>query len=343
MIVCPYCGRENDDRSDRCIECGTDLPRPPKHDDMSEKTAVSKLTSYIDDSLFFGNEGGVSPNWKEIVKAVNANVAKEVVSAAWNEIALRWLQQLRRTFGDQFIIRKSLRFLMLSDADCERIDAMLEFSEKALTFIEQKLGAAAWKSGNGPHVIIGFTESDLYYSYIAHFYQEGEYAQSSGIMLNRGYVHIALPISKYPRSDVLVHELAHNCVCHLQLPRWVNEGLAQEFERAVCGANYPLVDDGLAEAHYTYWTPARIQGFWSGTSFSSEESARLSYNLAEILVHLAAEERKDFAGFVLSAKREDSGAAAAKSHIGKSLGEIAAIFLGPGDWEPKTPDCEQAA
>jgi hypothetical protein len=96
-----------------------------------------------------------------------------------------------------------------------------------------------------------------------------------------------------------------------------------------------VLDQELAAAHDAFWNEQNIQEFWAGKTFHQPgEGNTLSYSLAEILVTLLEENRDDFLQFVEHADYHDAGQDAALGFLGKSLGDAAASFLGPGDWRP---------
>ena len=136
---------------------------------------------------------------------------------------------------------------------------------------------------------------------------------------------------------MLTHELAHNALFTLPVPRWLNEGVAKIFESQISGSRGTGfdVDMDMADRHHAYWTPENIQTFWSGQSFLSPDSTELSYSLANILINLIAEEKGDFKNFLQNAHYSDSGEAAFSKVYRKNLGQIAGIFLGDGEWNPK--------
>lgn len=296
------------------------------------------MSDILERRLFFDDSGAIKPDWESISRSLCEKFPESTREAAFRDAAIQWLQYLRESFGASFVVAASQNFLLLSDVAKDKRQSTLEFCEKALAKIEERLGDARWKTKLGPHVVMLFSNSDQYYSYIAGFYPDGDHAQSSGLFLRRGYAHIALPVAQYGMAHILVHELTHNCLAHLPIPSWINEGMARTFERLICGFYTPVLDGDLAERHHEFWTPERIQDFWKGAAFNDSSANELSYSLTEIFIELAAQERKDFAGFLAHATYKDRGAAAAKQYLGKSLGELAGTFLGPGDWEPKIPE-----
>lgn len=301
------------------------------------------INETLDRRLFFDDSGAVKPDWKQIYIALDAKFAGSTRQAGWQEVALQWLKYLQESFGGAYSIEGSPNFLLLSDVPKDRRKSTLSFCEKALEKIEGRLGDARWKSKLGPHVIMLFENPELYYSYIAGFYSDGEHALSSGVFLNRGYAHIAMPVMPYGMANTFVHELTHNCLAHLRIPKWLNEGMARTCERLICGSYRQIIDGELAVQHHEFWTSERLQTFWWGPIFDDGEASELSYSLAEILIELAAQERKDFPGFLTHANYKDAGITASNEYLGKSLGKLAGIFLGPGDWEPTRPDNAQAA
>lgn len=66
-----------------------------------------------------------------------------------------------------------------------------------------------------------------------------------------------------------------------------------------------------------------------------DDGQPLSYELAQVLVSLAARDYEALRRFCTEARREDGGDAAAGECPGHTLGELAAAVLGPGDWAPR--------
>lgn len=87
---------------------------------------------------------------------------------------------------------------------------------------------------------------------------------------------------------------------------------------------------------FSFCNEENIQEFWSGTSFNEPgDASMLSYSLGEILVELASENAKYFLNFLRHADYRDAGQDAALKYLGRSLGDVVATFLGPGDWRPR--------
>jgi hypothetical protein len=286
---------------------------------------------------FSFQEGFSRPDWKVIRAAIDQTVSPEDLGDAWTEAAVQWVLQLRADLGEQYHVRRSKEFILLSDLDTSAADRILAFAEATLEDIYGSLKDAAWRGGYGQHVILLFSDDDDYYQYMSFFCEEGTHPTSGGCLIHQDYVHIAMPYGdgRTIRST-LAHELAHNCVVHLRLPLWLNEGLAVLFQKTASDMRYPILDRELTDRHSAFWNPSTIQKFWSGVSFREPgESNALSYSLAEILVKLLLSQNGAFGDFVKQARWDDAGQTAALDCLGADLGQVAGTFLGEGNWRPQ--------
>jgi hypothetical protein len=86
--------------------------------------------------------------------------------------------------------------------------------------------------------------------------------------------------------------------------------------------------------HRAFWGEAEVQEFWSGRSFLRPDDGNLlSYDLAQLLVEQFSGDWDAFRAFVLAARLDDAGAAAATQHLGIDLGvALAAVLDRP--WTP---------
>ncbi len=281
-------------------------------------------------------EGFSRPNWKTIQAFVDKNVSSDDLPAAWDSLAQTWLQRLAQDLGGPARVCPSQNFLCLSDLDEPATQSLLSFGESALQTIRETLKTAAWSGYYGKHVLLLFSDLDDYFSYISYYFGEGSHILSGGVFLRDGYAHIVLPYT-YPRGTehALVHELVHNLLCHLAIPHWLNEGLATTIEKRLLRYRFS-VDQDLVARHARHWNQQNIQSFWAGTSFDQPgETSELSYSLAEILVNLLSEKGRDFITFITQADWRDAGQDAALSCLRLDVGDLAASFLGPGNWRPQ--------
>lgn len=303
--------------------------------------------SKLEDAFTLDN-GFSQPDWKAITAFVERTVLPEGEDQAWRDVVSQWLGQLRSDLGGDYRPYESHRFIVLSCLSPRESGLVLRFAEHALDVIGQQLGDLAWKIKGAKYPLLIFEDQDDYYSYLLHFHPDGTHASSGGACLSTGYVHIAAPHRNLTDAKaMLAHELTHACVAHLSLPNWLNEGLAVTLEKATVGGREFIVDHELVLRHQTFWNRESIQRFWAGTSIDVPgESNELTYSLAEIFVHLLANDRPAFLDFVQTADASDAGQTAALECLDTDLGDVACEFLGPGEWRPNRKaiaDCWKSA
>lgn len=296
------------------------------------------------DDWFQSGDTFFRPDWAAIRGWMRAFVTDDGMNDAWQQFTRHWLERLRARLGGGYVVAESENFHFLSEVVPNSTANILSFLETARRRIYKVLGDVAPPKAYGKHVILRFTETDDYYLYISHFHRAGEYAGSGGMFLDDGYMHIAYPKSwsETEGRQTLVHELTHNLLAHLPLPPWVNEALAMAFETDISGSRTEPLSRDLAARHRNYWNATTIQAFWRGESFYDIEGQELAYSLSRILLNLIYTEvrppEEEFRRFVRRADWSDAGAIAAREHLNIDLSDLAACFLGPGDWlpDPKT-------
>ncbi len=284
------------------------------------------------------------PDWDAVQTIIESALPQEDWQAAWDEAGRRWLEALRLRLGGGYRVVETRRFLILTEAPQSVADHAAKAFESALGMILNNLAGAAKDEGWGKHVVLMFVGVDDYYEYIAEYYQEGEHPMSGGVCLDgNGYLHFALMLTEYASyMAVLVHELTHGCLAHLPLPSWLNEALAMRMEEAACGVSSGYFDAEIHEKHRGWWNRDTIQDFWAGVCWeNSDDSFGLSYSLANLLwrkieVGLSPS-RQTIIDFINAATLDDAGETACQKCFGLGLGDLAASYLGPGDWSPR-PD-----
>ena len=142
----------------------------------------------------------------------------------------------------------------------------------------------------------------------------------------------------------LAHELTHVALRQLDLPLWIEEGLAQMFDRSLGGEGALQINGERAKKHQRFWKNHGLGQFWEGSGFQKATPAQgFSYELAEILLTLLVAEhhagwlglnrhrQQRFLSFLAHAKAEDGGESASQEFLGYGLSELAEKFLGPTD------------
>jgi len=293
------------------------------------------------------DEGFPQPDWKIIGDAIRRDYPDEKErAAAWQEAVQQWAGIIQYALGrETYSLYQSKRTLIVTAKSGFAARGLLGICDAAVKQIQYRLGKLVCDMTVWKPVVFFFDDLDVYYRYISHFYSEGrEHVQNGGIFLPRGYPHVAIPPGqRYQRPDeTVVHELTHFGLRKLHLPRWLNEGLAVAMESEVLGSRISQTDIERLKETQVHWNAENIQGFWRGDSFMNSEETRESYLTARVLVQNVWKEFPEFQEFVRDASPADGGEASALKYLGISLSDVAASFLGEGDWTPKLPAAEPA-
>jgi hypothetical protein len=288
---------------------------------------------YINE-LYSFTEGLPHLNLRRVEEWIYGNRRGLDAISIWQSIGDIWIEKLCDTLGEPYWILDSKNFFLLTPQQEDDAEAFAVICENALSQIETVLNGISKGNPYGSFPVLIFHEIDSYYRYISHYYpDQGAFAQSGGIFISSGYPHFAFPENENRIMEhVIIHELTHACIYYLSLPRWLDEGLAQRMEEIVLRDNYPTfsIDRELAEKHWAFWNRHKIKKFWIGDSFYDPgDSNQLSYSLSRIMIDLISKDTNAFKKFILNAKSDDNGEAAAKKYLGKNLTQIVADFLGP--------------
>lgn len=283
------------------------------------------------------------PKWEEIAARVTQAQPTDQNSFWWG-IAQKWMEHHCEAAGRTYWCMRSENFLLASPLEKGPAANLIAFAERARRGILKALNGLVATDGLGPHVVLVFDTEDEYYEYIAPFYAEGgHYAVNSGVHLNPGYGHFALPRREPDLLETVVaHELTHALVSHLPLPRWLNEGIAVNLESSLCPRYGRRLELSWIERHRASWDGASVQEYWSGLAFHRPDKfSELSYELAWITVRSLAEDYQLFRQFASEASFEDAGQSASLKAFGHGLGRHFEALLGEGDWDPDPTNWNQ--
>lgn len=370
MAICSYCGKENRPDAIHCRECGTEMPPAAPSTERPPPLPPPKLVdAEVVASAYHFEDGFHRTDWDVVRNRIESTLSQPEWDEAWNEAVLLWVARLRDDLGGDYSVFQSRQIVLLCDQPVETAQWLLDYAGRAASTIRNQLGKTAWQGAFGKDLALVFSDQDDYYQYVAHYMADGENPRTGGMCINTGYTHIALPwTDQFDVANTIIHELSHDCVAHLPLPLWLNEGVAMTLERAIgvpprpigqsdqtalygaaIGWRPPVMWDELAERHFAFWNEANIQTFWAGTSFYIPgDSNELSYSLAEVFVKFLTERGNGeaFRNFLEASRSHDAGQSAAVDVLGADLGEIAGTFLGAGDWRPQRKaikECWEAA
>lgn len=279
-------------------------------------------------------EAGASLDWPA-VQAWCLSLPQDLQATARVEAEKAWLLHLAHGLGPHYRVEQQGRVWLLSSLEPHVAKAARDFVQRSVQRIVRVLdGVAAPASDHmGADICVVLDDPTTYYQYVLQFYpDDAEVAASSGMFIAEGCAphFVTVKDELHVLEPVWVHELTHACVSHLPLPLWLNEGLAVNTELRLSSsgmARHPAVKQHAR--HQKFWTPQRLQQFWSGHSFQNPEgdSNELSYDLARILVAHLSSDWPRFKQFACAAQAQDGGAAAALAHLPWSLGQVVALLL----------------
>ena len=276
--------------------------------------------------------------WDSIYKNADEKFKDRDLDEAWSDVAYTWLITLKEDLGEKYSISESNNFMLLSSEDSSYNKALLNYLEVSRRRILRFLAGIANDEGYGKFVVMVYEDNSKYHDYISFFgRQEGTSGMSGGMFIYHGYGHLVFPFGDIQMTELVAgHEMSHALVSHLQLPVWLDEGIAVNMEGALKGFNSSPITHDLFEKHQSFWNESNIQEFWFGESFSrADEGQELSYQLARILVSNLSEQFENFVGFCNRAQWQDAGDGALLDIYGLSLQDLIYNFIGDGDWQPK--------
>lgn len=259
-----------------------------------------------------------------------------------------WLLHLGEALGSTFRLRESPEAIVLSALDEVTATALLRYVATTRRRLLRVLEGVAQFAPGEKSVVLVLDDEDSYYRYIAnHYPDDGEFGFSGGVFLAEGCPHFVVKRNDLRAIEpVIAHEMTHSALAHLDLPLWLDEGLAVNTERTLAGSTgNGHTPQQLHGKHVAFWDPARIQEFWSGRSFyRTDDGQMLSYELARILVQEMARDWPSFGAFTREARRDDAGHDAARRLLGVDLAASVCALFGkapdegwrpdPGRWEP---------
>ncbi|WP_237607400.1 hypothetical protein [Roseimaritima sediminicola] len=117
-------------------------------------------------------ERHLQPNWSVIAGWVDSQQLGERTNDVWTALARDWLEQLRRSLNDGYVVAESSEFFVLSKESAVKSNRLLGHCEYARRTILQTLDGVARDEGFGKHVVLVLANVEQYYDYIADFYPD---------------------------------------------------------------------------------------------------------------------------------------------------------------------------
>jgi hypothetical protein len=252
--------------------------------------------------------------------------------SVWRSSVGAWLSELATALKPPYRSVLEGEVMLLSGRD----DAATALLVRQCAYLKSEVARlfARLVSFEGPSVdiVLVFNRGEQYASYVAEFFEDGQYAGSGGMYISStGIRHIALLWDRWEWHRTLAHELAHVVLADRELPLWLEEGLVALVEQELVPQE--LVYGKLAPRQLLetrrFWRTHDLALFWSGAAFFDVEAQEHAYRLAEVMIrNLSDRYGKRFGTFVESATREDHGEVAATATFGITLRDCASQFLG---------------
>lgn len=269
------------------------------------------------------------PDWDAIAESEPTDAIDEF----WTAMGGYWVDYVSAYLGHPYETYESKSFLLVSGRGKRESASIIRWLEEIQLKVANYLGPLLQQELYGKCPVFLFENDDEYYTYISHYYDEGEYGNSGGIYINRGYGHFALPFNEYVSvKPAMAHELTHALVRSANMPLWLNEGIAQLCEEAVTGHltfDYDTVKEHIGD----YWNSETIQAYWTGRSFQRADHGQvLSYHLAQAMTYRLMTNRSQFDAFALKATASDAGESALLEVFDTSLQTLVSSVLGEDNW-----------
>jgi hypothetical protein len=281
--------------------------------------------------LLDAERGFVRMDWAGVRAWVEA-CAEPQRGPAWALAERAWLAHLREDLGPDYRVDCQGQAVLLSALPPALVRVTLDYMVRSQQRIGRVLEGLASFSEVEQDILIVFEDDESYYRYAGAHHEEGsEMPRSSGMYLARDCGHFIVVRADLRQVEpVIVHEMTHASVGHLQLPTWVDEGLAVNTEERLSPppGPGPLSPAQMNALHRAHWQPQNVQDFWSGRAWQLAGDANmLAYDLARILVAQFSQPWERFCAFAQAADFGDGGAAAAREHLGIDLGVAVCAVL----------------
>jgi hypothetical protein len=270
---------------------------------------------------------GAVAQWTKSIQPAPAELRESVADQCRRAL----LVHLRDALGPDFLVHESEHALVLSSLEPHVVRAMANYVERTRQRVSKLLGSLADLPPHQKSILVVFDDEDSYYRYVGTLYPAGgEFALTGGMFIDAGCAHFVTRRADLAQIEpVIAHELTHSAVSHLELPLWLDEGIAVNTQHKLTGVPHSLYTPQQMHArHLEFWNETEIQQFWTGDSFHRPDDGQmLSYDLARILVDNLARQWADFERFASQAARDDAGAQAASQHLGIDLGAWTCALL----------------
>jgi hypothetical protein len=261
-----------------------------------------------------------------------------------------WLLHLRDALPPPLHLHETSDALVLSPFSRITAKSAAHCVANVRERIGQLLGGIAERPEGKHSILIVMNDQENFRNYVSIYPSKANLAASArGVFINLGCPHlVTVNENLWTLEPVIAREMTRGAIEHLELPRWLEEGIAVSAEKQIAISGR---DDGEVLAtsanHRAFWNARRFQEFWAGKCFNgTDEANALSRDLARSIVDHLSKDRASFVEFATNASRDDGGAAAALGLLKQDLGDIATLVLGlepQPEWSPNPENWELVA
>jgi hypothetical protein len=309
--------------SDPLPRAGRAPARPERAPDEIE-TDECGLFSMVD---FLSVSNGLPVlNWRALEEWAKGNIdAIELGRRAW-------LLHLRNALPPPLHLHETHDALVLSPFSRITAKSAAHCIANVRERIGQLLGGIAERPVGNRSILIVMNDPDSFRNYVSIYPSLANLpASARGVFINLGCPHlVTVNENLWTLEPVIAREMTRGAIRHLELPIWLEEGIAVNTEKQIAISGRDASEAVATTAnHRAFWNAERFQQFWSGKSFhGTGEAIALSRDLARSIVEHLARDRASFVEFATNASRDDGGAAAARGLLKQDLGDIATLLVG---------------
>jgi len=279
------------------------------------------------------------PEWPVILRALRDFNSPPSKAAAWADVIAQWLKRWKTELGEGFEVVQSSSCSLLSKLDGDVPERLLQKANWMISTLRRAAGPVAWEGC--PHLVfVHIEEADRAQQFCDALKADepASFVQTAAFPLAPAWMLLQEPLEAQCRREI-ENSLVWSCFDHLPLPYWLARGVRTQLEHALAGARMEqapaLQNPSLIPNHRRFWFEDTIQTLWAGTTPREyPEYQDLYIELCDLFVYFLSERTPSLSDFLRLASNLDGGQTAARILLKIDLGDIAATFLGPGQWTP---------
>jgi hypothetical protein len=299
---------------------------------MHERTGTLDVGSMVDIARLPGaldlKRAYPRLNWKLVCGWIATHVPELDREAAYATAQRQWLWRFRPHLPIDYSVFESTQTLLLAPKILA--PRLLAKIDRHIELIAEALGGWFDHRAVGRYLVLVLPDRSAFSIYNRVLDPEFDSEQKiGGVCYRGGLVHIVSHADQGSLEHVVTHELTHACLCRVNLPKWLEEGIAERFSMGLNHARLGGLVPPPRSDDVAFWRRSGLREFWSGTAWTRKGELRdRSYYLAEALVEeIARDPGTQIRAFLKAASPDDGGAAAAAQFLGMTLDQLAERYF----------------